>query len=98
MKQSPGAPLTSIAHTRCDLNKMPTDTPPRPNGNTYWVVPLKFLAGEYPGDEDPVKTRKKIKQFLPAGIRHFIDLTELHEKNRSLLELVPYDAILAEIL
>jgi protein-tyrosine phosphatase len=75
---------------------MPTDTPPRPNGNTYWVVPLKLLAGEYPGDEDSVKTRKKIKQFLAAGIRHFIDLTELHEKNRSLLELVPYDAILAE--
>jgi ADP-ribosyl-[dinitrogen reductase] hydrolase len=69
---------------------MPTDTPPRPNGNTYWVVPLKFLAGEYPGDEDPVKARKKIKQFLAVGIRHFIDLTELIDK------MVPYDAILAE--
>src|ERR1700736_6019819 len=69
---------------------MPTDTPPRPNGNTYWVVPLKFLAGEYPGDKDPVKARKKIKQFLAAGIRHFIDLTELVDK------MIPYDAILAE--
>src|ERR1700738_4046094 len=68
---------------------MPTKTPPRPNGNTYWVVPLKFLAGEYPGDKDPVKTRKKIKQFLAAGIRHFIDLTKP-------VELVPYDAILSE--
>ena len=75
---------------------MVTDTSLRPNGNTYWVVPLKFLAGEYPGDENAVKTRKKIKQFLAAGIRHFIDLTELHEKNRSHLELVPYEAILAE--
>src|ERR1700686_2520928 len=70
---------------------MPTETPPRPNGNTYWVVPLKFLAGEYPGDKDPVpvKARKKIKQFLAGGIRHFVDLTEFGE-------LVPYDAILSE--
>ena len=68
---------------------MPIEFPPRPNKNTYWVVPLKFLAGEYPGDKDPVKARKKIKQFLAAGIRHFVDLTEFGE-------LVPYDAILSE--
>jgi ADP-ribosyl-[dinitrogen reductase] hydrolase len=74
-----------------------TGTPPRPNGNTYWVVPHKFLAGEYPGDKDPVKARKKINQFLAAGIRHFIDLTELREKTWSLQgELVPYEAILSE--
>jgi ADP-ribosylglycohydrolase len=73
-----------------DISKFDaTDTPPRPNGNTYWVVPLKFLAGEYPGDEDPVKATKKIKQFLAAGIRHFIDLTEVGK-------MVPYDAILSE--
>jgi ADP-ribosyl-[dinitrogen reductase] hydrolase len=66
-----------------------TGTPLRPNGNTYWVVPHKFLAGEYPGDKDPVKARKKIKQFLAAGIRHFIDLTKVDE-------LVPYEAILSE--
>src|SRR6202047_5374051 len=72
-----------------DFDKMPTNTPPRPNGNTYWVVPLKFLAGEYPGDEDPVKARKKINQLLAAGIRHFIDLTKLDE-------LVPYESILSE--
>src|ERR1700730_4548116 len=68
---------------------MPTESPRRPNRNTYWVVPLKFLAGEYPGDKDPVKARKKIKQFLAAGIRHFVDLTEFGE-------LVPYDEILSE--
>jgi ADP-ribosyl-[dinitrogen reductase] hydrolase len=73
-----------------DISKFDaTGTPPRPNGNTYWVVPLKFLAGEYPGDEDPVKARKKIHQFLAAGIRHFIDLTAPGG-------LDPYDAILSE--
>jgi hypothetical protein len=55
---------------------MPTESLPRPNRNTYWIVPLKFLAGEYPGDEDPVKARQKINLFLAAGIRHFVDLTE----------------------
>src|ERR1700719_4062676 len=76
---------------------MPTESPPRPNKNTYWVVPLKFLAGEYPGDKDPVKAGKKIKQFLAAGIRHFIDLTEHREKTWSPLgELVPYEAVLSE--
>src|SRR5271165_4109758 len=74
---------------------MPTETPPRPNGNTYWVVPLKFLAGEYPGDKDPIRAKKKIYQFLAAGIRHFVDLTELGELT-PLGELAPYDAILSE--
>jgi hypothetical protein len=70
---------------------MPTETPPRPDKNTYWVVPPKFLAGEYPGNEDPVKARKKIKQFLAAGIRHFVDLTKLGESG-----LLPYESILFE--
>src|ERR1700730_3554415 len=72
-----------------DIDKMPTETPSRPNDNTYWVVPLKFLAGEYPGDQDPVKARKKINQLLAAGVRHFVDLTELDE-------FVPDEAILSE--
>jgi hypothetical protein len=74
---------------------MPTESPPRPNKNTYWVLPLKFLAGEYPGDKDPVKARKKIKQFLAAGVRHFVDLTERGELTEC-GQLVPYDSILSE--
>ena len=74
-----------------DISKFDaTGTPPRPNGNTYWVVPHKFLAGEYPGDKDPVTARKKINQFLAAGIRHFVDLTEIGD------QLTPYEAILSE--
>jgi protein-tyrosine phosphatase len=61
----------------------------RPNANTYWVVPHKFLAGEYPGDKDLVKAREKIKRFLEAGVRHFIDLTEFGE-------LVSYEAVLSD--
>ena len=67
----------------------PPETPLRPNLNTYWVVPHKFLAGEYPGNKDPVKARRKINRFLEVGVRHFIDLTESGE-------LVPYGSILSE--
>jgi ADP-ribosyl-[dinitrogen reductase] hydrolase len=66
-------------------------TAPRPNPNTYWVIPRKFLAGEYPGDKDPAKAREKINRFLEVGVRHFIDLTEPGEYG-----LVPYEAILSE--
>jgi ADP-ribosylglycohydrolase len=64
-------------------------TATRPNANTYWAVPHKLLAGEYPGDEDPGKAREKINRFLEVGVRHFVDLTELGE-------LIPYEAILSE--
>jgi ADP-ribosylglycohydrolase len=68
---------------------VPDVTATRPNPNTYWVVPYKFLAGEYPGDEDLVKAREKINRFLEVGVRHFVDLTEFGE-------LVLYEAILSE--
>src|SRR5215469_5994566 len=74
----------SAAHT---LPTMPA--PPRPNPNTYWVVPHELLAGEYPGDKDPGKAREKINRLLESGVRHFFDLTELGE-------LIPYEAILSE--
>ena len=70
---------------------MPDATDPRPNLNTYWVIPGKFLAGEYPGDKDLGQAREKISRFLEVGIRHFIDLTEYGE-----YDLVPYEAILLE--
>ena len=63
--------------------------PPPPNANTYWVVPHKLLAGEYPGDKDPGKAREKINRLVEAGVRHFVDLTGLGE-------LIPYEAILSE--
>jgi atypical dual specificity phosphatase len=68
---------------------VPTEALPLPNPNTYWVVPRQFLAGEYPGDKDLSKARKKINRFIEVGIRHFIDLTESGE-------LIPYESILSE--
>ncbi|MBC2717784.1 MAG: hypothetical protein HF978_20975 [Desulfobacteraceae bacterium] len=47
----------------------------RPIKNCYWVVPKKFLAGEYPREYDEVSSIKKITPLLKAGITSFIDLT-----------------------
>jgi len=63
--------------------------PPKPDPNTYWVIPDKLLAGEYPGDRDPEEARRRLRRFLVAGVRHFIDLTEV--------ELTPYAGLLTEV-
>jgi protein-tyrosine phosphatase len=58
---------------------MVTQPPPKPDPNSYWVVPGKLLAGEYPGARDSEEARRRSKRFLAAGVRHFIDLTEVGE-------------------
>jgi len=68
---------------------MATPEPPKPDPNTYWVVPGKLLAGEYPGARDPEEARGRLRRFLAAGVRHFIDLTEVGE-------LEPYAELLTE--
>ncbi|MEO7774000.1 MAG: ADP-ribosylglycohydrolase family protein [Steroidobacteraceae bacterium] len=52
----------------------------RPLPNTYWVQPGIWLAGEYPGGEDPKDTRERLARFAEAGIDCFIDLTETGER------------------
>jgi hypothetical protein len=61
----------------------------RPDPNSYWVVPGKLLAGEYPGARDSEEARRRLRRFLAAGVRHFIDLTEGGE-------LTPYAELLTE--
>lgn len=51
----------------------------RPLNESYWVVPGKFLAGEFPGDFDKRYARAKINSLIEAGITSFIDLTEKDE-------------------
>jgi Inositol hexakisphosphate len=68
---------------------MLTQPPPKPDPNTYWVVPGKLLAGEYPGDRDPEEARRRLRSFLEAGVSHFIDLTAVGE-------LEPYAELLSQ--
>jgi protein-tyrosine phosphatase len=68
---------------------MATESLPKPDPNTYWVIPGQLLAGEYPGARDREEARSRLRKFLQAGVRHFIDLTEAGE-------LTPYAEILTE--
>ena len=47
----------------------------RPLPNTYWVIPGRLLAGEYPGGIDFADSRARLKRIQDAGIDYFIDLT-----------------------
>ena len=62
---------------------MTLEEPERPIPNSYWVVPGRFAAGEYPGDLDASKATAKVMALLSAGVDHFVDLTEPGE-------LLPY--------
>jgi hypothetical protein len=53
----------------------PSEQPPRPLPNTYWVRPARFLAGEYPGDWDSQLARERLRRFLESGVTAFLDLT-----------------------
>ena len=55
------------------------DTPRGPIPDSYWLIPGKLLAGEYPGTYVEADTRAKLARFLDVGIRTFINLTEDRE-------------------
>ncbi|MCY4630385.1 MAG: hypothetical protein OXE75_05795 [bacterium] len=67
-----------------------SDRPDRPLANTYWVVPGRFLAGEYPGAPYRQAATEKLRTLLGAGIDHFIDLTQRRDR------LVPYAGLAAQ--
>ena len=50
--------------------------PTVPLANTYWVIPARLLAGEYPGDAEPTRERARLAALLDSGIRTFVDLTD----------------------
>ena len=53
----------------------------KPAPNSYWVVPDRLAAGEYPsaGPSRHQEAVEKATTLLDAGIDHFIDLTEAEE-------------------
>jgi hypothetical protein len=61
-----------------------------PFQHSYWVVPGKFLAGCYPGSEDPAETENRCKALLDQGLRTFIDLMEPWEMDGSEMPFIPY--------
>src|SRR5262245_25483833 len=61
-----------------------------PITDSYWVVPGRLLAGEYPGARTEEETRIKLRSFLEAGVNYFLDLTDETEGP------APYEALLLE--
>ena len=64
----------------------------KPDPNTYWVLPGKLLAGEYPGHPSRAQAKVRLRAFLNAGIRHFVDLTETDEALESYQPLLMAEA------
>jgi hypothetical protein len=48
----------------------------RPLPNSYWVIPGRLLAGEYPGGTDFTDSRARLARVRDAGIDSFVDLTQ----------------------
>jgi hypothetical protein len=59
--------------------------------NSYWVVPSRLLAGEYPGAADEAQARQRLRWLLGRGITCFVDLTESGE-----YKLPPYAGLLQD--
>jgi hypothetical protein len=63
-----------------------------PIPDSYWVVPGRLLAGEYPGAASDDEAKAKLELFREAGVDGFIDLTEAEE-----YALRPYAGLAAEL-
>lgn len=70
---------------------------PAPHPGCYWAIPGKLLAGNYPGDKEPVGARRKLSAILDAGVRCFINLMEDRDRNHSGLPFVPYADLATEL-
>ena len=50
--------------------------PNTPFPASYWVIPGRLLAGEYPAALSEASTRHKLARLADAGVTSFIDLTQ----------------------
>ena len=62
-----------------------------PLENSYWIIPDKLLAGEYPRTKDVSTSRFRLETMFRAGITRFIDLTT-HNDN-----LADYEELLRDV-
>ena len=58
-----------------------------PIPDSYWVIPERLLAGEYPSSLKDAEARAKLAALLDAGVRSFVDLTETEDGLRPYREL-----------
>ncbi len=65
---------------------------PHPIPDSYWAIPGRLLAGEYPGAPDDGNARRKLRRLLAEGISYFLDLTEETEPLKSYAHLLAEEA------
>jgi hypothetical protein len=61
-----------------------------PFPNSYWVIPKKLLAGEYPYAKGEAEGTKKLARLLKTGIRAIVDLTMLGDGVSYFAELMMF--------
>lgn len=66
--------------------------PITPIPDSYWVIPGRLLAGEYPAHADEAQAIRKLARFRQAGVTLFFDLTEAGE-----YKLRPYAPLLPKV-
>jgi ADP-ribosylglycohydrolase/protein-tyrosine phosphatase len=61
--------------------------------HAWWVEPGRLLAGEYPGHSEGTIAAEKVNLLVDAGVRTFVDLTEVHERLEPYAEHVEAAAV-----
>ena len=64
---------------------------PRPFPESYWVVPGRLLAAEYPRTLDDAASIRKLRAIVASGVRTFVDLTTEDDP------LMPYEHLLTSL-
>src|SRR5271170_7586012 len=60
---------------RLDTDLEAAESRPRPLPNSYWVIPGRLLAGEYPAGADFAESRERLARLQDAAVDYFVDLT-----------------------
>jgi hypothetical protein len=86
-----------IAGRRCDtlrilvlLGAALISKPDLPFPGSYWVLPGKLLAGQYPGHLEPDRAAERMRALVGCGIRHVINLMEADEVDHIGRPFMPY--------
>ena len=74
-----------------------TEVGPVPFERSYWVLPGRLLAGAYPGNPYESRAEEKLRSFLEAGIRCFVDLTSPEDENLYGQALVSYRSLIDRV-
>jgi len=70
---------------------------PVPFPSSYWVIPGRLLAGEYPGAKDAYEASRKLKSLLDSGICQIMNLMQVDETGHQGEPFVPYDDTIADL-